>query len=81
MVILPNLSVNLRACLCGVINYASAQALDFLDLALDKNPHFWIGNTKWCLFWATIFYGRAPVNNSSGQHPIIRSRDPAPTGG
>jgi hypothetical protein len=30
---------------------------------------------------ATIFYGRAPVNNSSGQHPIIRSRDPAPTGG
>jgi hypothetical protein len=29
---LPNLSVNLRACLCGVVNYASAQALDFLDL-------------------------------------------------
>jgi hypothetical protein len=32
MVFLPNLSVNLRACLCGVVNYASAQALDFLDL-------------------------------------------------
>jgi hypothetical protein len=29
---LLNLSVNLRACLCGVVNYASAQALDFLDL-------------------------------------------------
>jgi hypothetical protein len=32
MVFLPNLCVNLRACLCGVVNYASAQALDFLDL-------------------------------------------------
>jgi hypothetical protein len=32
MVFLPNLGVNLRACLCGVVNYASAQALDFLDL-------------------------------------------------
>jgi hypothetical protein len=32
MVFLPNLSVNLRAGLCGVVNYASAQALDFLDL-------------------------------------------------
>jgi hypothetical protein len=32
MVFLPNLGVNRRACLCGVVNYASAQALDFLDL-------------------------------------------------
>ena len=32
MVFLPNLSVNLRACLCGVVNYASAQALERLDL-------------------------------------------------
>ena len=32
MVFLPNLGVNLRVCLCGVVNYASAQALDFLDL-------------------------------------------------
>jgi hypothetical protein len=31
MVFLPNLGDNLRACLCGVVNYASAQALDFLD--------------------------------------------------
>ena len=31
MVFLPNLSVYLHACLCGVVNYA-AQALDFLDL-------------------------------------------------
>jgi hypothetical protein len=29
---LPNLGVNLRPCLCGVVNYASAQALGFLDL-------------------------------------------------
>jgi len=32
MVFLPNLGVNLRACLCGAVNTASAQALDFLDL-------------------------------------------------
>jgi hypothetical protein len=32
MVFLLNLSVNLRACLCGVVNCASAQALDFIDL-------------------------------------------------
>jgi len=32
MVFLPNVGVNLRACLCGVVNYASAQAIDFLDL-------------------------------------------------
>jgi hypothetical protein len=32
MVFLPNLSVNLRAGLCGVENYASAQALERLDL-------------------------------------------------
>jgi hypothetical protein len=28
----PNLGVNPHACLCGVNNYASVQALDFLDL-------------------------------------------------
>jgi predicted membrane-bound spermidine synthase len=44
MVFLPNLGVNLRACLCGVVNYASAQALDFLDLGqksafLDRKHH------------------------------------------
>jgi hypothetical protein len=32
MVFLPNVGVNLRPCLCGVVNYASAQALDFLEL-------------------------------------------------
>ncbi len=28
----PNFGVNLRPCLCGVASYASAQALDFLEL-------------------------------------------------
>jgi hypothetical protein len=37
MVFLPNLGVNRRACLCDVVNYASAQALDFLDLG-QKSP-------------------------------------------
>jgi hypothetical protein len=60
IVFLPNLSVNLRACLCGVVNYASAQALDILDLGqkssfLDwkrqKVPFFgngllWTGTSK-----------------------------------
>ena len=30
MVLLPNLFVNLRACLCDVLQYVSAQPLDFL---------------------------------------------------
>jgi hypothetical protein len=38
---LPNLSVNLRACLCGVVNYASAQALDFLDLGQKSSFLDW----------------------------------------
>jgi hypothetical protein len=63
MVFLPNLGVNLRACLCGAVNYASAQGLDFPDLgekwALGKNPHCWIGNTKGRPSLATVFYGWA----------------------
>jgi hypothetical protein len=57
MVFLPNLGVNLRAYLCGVVNYASAQALDFLDLGqksafldwkhqkvpVSDNRHLWTG--------------------------------------
>ncbi len=57
MAFLPNFCVNLRVCLCGVKNYASAQALDFLDLGqkfsfldwkhhqvpiISKNP-LWMG--------------------------------------
>ncbi|MFO7784549.1 MAG: hypothetical protein ACQET7_15345 [Thermodesulfobacteriota bacterium] len=38
MVFFANLGVNLRGCLCGVLQYASAQPLDFLDL--DKKPSF-----------------------------------------
>ena len=30
MIFLPNRSVNLRVCLCGVVHYAAAQALDIL---------------------------------------------------
>jgi outer membrane protease len=41
MVFLPNLGVNLRACLCGVVNYASAQALDFLDLGQKSSFLDW----------------------------------------
>ncbi|MFO7784721.1 MAG: hypothetical protein ACQET7_08825 [Thermodesulfobacteriota bacterium] len=38
MVFFANLGVNLRGCLCGVLRYASAQPLDFLDL--DKKSSF-----------------------------------------
>ena len=41
MVFLPNLSVNLRACLCGVVNYASAQALERLDLGQKSSFLDW----------------------------------------
>ncbi len=41
MVFLPNLGVNLRPCLCGVVNYASAQALDFLDLGQKSSFLDW----------------------------------------
>ena len=41
MVFLPNLSVNLRVCLCGVVNYAPAQALDFLDLGQKSSFLDW----------------------------------------
>jgi hypothetical protein len=41
MVFLPNLCVNLHACLCGVVNYASAQALDFLDLGQKSSFLDW----------------------------------------
>ncbi|MFO7784768.1 MAG: hypothetical protein R6V25_09060, partial [Desulfatiglandales bacterium] len=43
MVFFANLGVNLRGCLCGVLQYASAQPLDFLDL--DKKSSF----LKWKL--------------------------------
>jgi hypothetical protein len=52
MVFLPNLSVNLRACLCGEVNHASAQALErldfgqkssFLDWKHQKVPFFGYG--------------------------------------
>jgi len=43
MVFLANLGVNLHVCLCGHLQVASAQALDFLDIG--KNPHFRIGNS------------------------------------
>ncbi len=32
MAFLPDFCVNLRPCLGGVVNYASAQGLDFLEL-------------------------------------------------
>jgi hypothetical protein len=41
MVFLPNAGVNLRPCLCGVVNYASAQALDFLDLGQKSSFLDW----------------------------------------
>jgi hypothetical protein len=60
MVFLPNLGVNLRVCLCGVVNYASAQALDFLDLGqkstfLDWKHHKVPIVDKGLLWMGTIY--------------------------
>jgi hypothetical protein len=59
MVFLPNLGVNLRACLCGVVNYASAQALDFLDLGQKSTFLDW-KHQKLPVTDKKI-YGRAPA--------------------
>jgi len=41
MALFRNLSVNLRDRLCGVPMYASAQSLDFLDLAKNRSFLNW----------------------------------------
>ena len=41
MALFRDLGVNLRARLCGVLKYASARALDFLDLAENCSPRAW----------------------------------------
>jgi hypothetical protein len=46
MVLLPNLCVNWRPCLCDALQYVSAQALDFLDL--EQNPSFPIWKLHLC---------------------------------
>jgi fluoride ion exporter CrcB/FEX len=57
MVFLPNLSVNLRAGLCGAVTYASAQALDFLDLGQKSAFLDWKHQKVPSL--VRVFYGRA----------------------
>jgi len=42
MALFRNFGVNRRNRLCGVHEYASAQSLDFIELA--ENGDFWIGN-------------------------------------
>jgi hypothetical protein len=42
MALSRNFGVNRRNRLCGIHEYASAQFLDFLELA--ENGDFWIGN-------------------------------------
>ncbi|VBB45079.1 hypothetical protein TRIP_B350189 [uncultured Desulfatiglans sp.] len=41
MVILANLGVNLRVCLCGDLQIASAQTLDLLDLGQKSSFPGW----------------------------------------
>ena len=57
MVYLPNLSVNLRACLGGVVNDASAQVLDFLDLGQKSAFLDW--KNQRCPSSATVIDGQA----------------------
>jgi len=41
MVFLPNLCVNLHVCLCGDLQVASAQTLDFLDIGQKSSFPAW----------------------------------------
>ncbi|VBB45155.1 hypothetical protein TRIP_B350227 [uncultured Desulfatiglans sp.] len=41
MVFLANLGVNLHVCLCGELQVASAQALDFLDIGQKSSFPDW----------------------------------------
>ena len=72
MVFLPNFCVNLRACLCGVVNYASAQALDFLDLG-QKSPFLDWKHQKVPIIlmgifgWALISFHPEAINFRQGQ--------------
>ncbi|VBB42545.1 exported hypothetical protein [uncultured Desulfatiglans sp.] len=46
MVFLANLGVNLHVCLCGDLQVASAQTLDFLDIGQKSSfPHWKLGST------------------------------------
>ncbi|VBB46236.1 hypothetical protein TRIP_B40154 [uncultured Desulfatiglans sp.] len=46
MVFLANLGVNLRVCLCGDRQVASAQTLDFLDIGQKSSfPDWKLGST------------------------------------
>ena len=56
MALFRNFVVNRRDCLCGVLQYASAQSLDFLELAkktsfliwklIRAQQHFWMGTKE-----------------------------------
>jgi hypothetical protein len=65
MVFLPNFGVNLRPCLCGVVNYASAQALDFLELGQKFSFLDWKHHQVPIIL--TFIYGWALTNETSSQ--------------
>ncbi len=65
MALFRNLCVNLRDSLCGVLEYASAQSLDFLDLAencsfeletLGRVIRSFRMDTNYNLKWAVLKY-------------------------
>ncbi|MGM0664851.1 MAG: hypothetical protein ACQET7_11785, partial [Thermodesulfobacteriota bacterium] len=68
MVFFANLGVNLRGCLCGVLQYASAQPLDFLDL--DKKSSFL--NWKLASARKAFLDGHYSTQNRSGGDIIRR---------
>jgi hypothetical protein len=62
MVFLRNFCVNLRACLCGAVNYASAQALDFLELGQKSSFLDWKHHQVPIILRA--IYGWAPIKKN-----------------
>ncbi|VBB44428.1 hypothetical protein TRIP_B330534 [uncultured Desulfatiglans sp.] len=52
MVFLANLGVNLHVCLCGDLQVASAQTLDFLDIGQKSSF------PDWKLRWKARLHGK-----------------------
>ena len=67
-----NLGVNLCICLCGVKCYASAQTLDFLDLA----ENCWFGNQKRTQHPSGVS-GWALSRFTAGPLPLTHSNKPS----
>jgi len=71
MVFLANLGVNLHGCLCGDLQVASAQTLDFIDIGQKSSF------PDWKLFAFGRGHGPAWPRFASLRHPTLPAKIPA----